>query len=84
MALTLLPERLRGWLGELSGRGRGGGGSGDSGGDVRAAEAAGANGAGAAWGYRSPAELKEAGAEFIAENADELKEYLLGSGKIFS
>lgn len=57
---------------------------GDSAGDILTAKAAGAHGAGAAWGYRSPAELKEAGAEFIAENADELKEYLLGSGKIFS
>jgi phosphoglycolate phosphatase len=50
---------------------------GDTAYDMVMAREAGARAVGVAWGYHEPAELLSAGAEFVAETADQLKAYLL-------
>lgn len=50
---------------------------GDTAYDMEMACAASVRAIGVAWGYHAPAELADAGAEFIAANRKELKEYLL-------
>jgi phosphoglycolate phosphatase len=51
---------------------------GDTSFDMAMARAAGVRAIGVAWGYHSPAELREAGAEAVAVSVDELKELLDG------
>jgi phosphoglycolate phosphatase len=51
---------------------------GDTSFDMAMARAAGVRAIGVAWGYHSPAELREAGAETVAASVDELKELLDG------
>jgi phosphoglycolate phosphatase len=51
---------------------------GDTSFDMAMARAAGVRAIGVAWGYHSPAELREAGAEAVAASVDELKELLDG------
>jgi phosphoglycolate phosphatase len=48
---------------------------GDSGVDMQTALAAGVHAVGVSWGFRSRKELKECGAEFIADTTEELMEY---------
>lgn len=48
---------------------------GDSGVDMQTALAAGVHAVGVSWGFRSHEELKECGAEFIANTTEELMEY---------
>jgi len=50
---------------------------GDTAYDMEMAGAAGVRAIGVAWGYHAPAELVDAGAEFVAAQPAELKEYLL-------
>jgi phosphoglycolate phosphatase len=51
---------------------------GDTSFDMAMARAAGVRALGVAWGYHSPAELREAGAEAVAVSVDQLKELLDG------
>ena len=50
---------------------------GDSNVDIQTAKNAGIAGAGVSWGFRGRQELKEAGADFIADDAAQLETYIL-------
>ena len=51
---------------------------GDSNVDIRTAKNGGLTGCGVLWGFRSREELVQEGADFLAENTDELKAVILG------